>query len=274
MENISTNNNGDCQPLAPAIILVEPTGPLNIGSIARSMRNFGLWDLRLVNPKTDHRGPESRRMAMRAADILESANLYPSTRAALHGLSTVVALTARPRSTDAKLFSPEELLSELATQSRLAVSMEHNASDRLAKRQAEIGFLFGTEESGLSNDDLSLAHFGVRIGTSPDYPSLNLAHAVTIVCYEWSRSLQAVNISKETRAQSLPRSSEARLQSQQFLELIDHAEYFFKELQFINDSNRNARMRKFIGILQRCRLTASEGRFIRALFYFVSNRYS
>jgi tRNA/rRNA methyltransferase len=256
--SVESVDTADSQkPAAPAIILVEPTGPLNIGSIARSMRNFGLSDLRLVNPKTDHLGPESRRMAMRAANILETATIHETTRSALQGLSSVVALTARPRSTDTKLFSPAELLTSIATQT--------------IGPKAEVGFLFGTEESGLSNEDLSLAHFAARIGTSEDYPSLNLAHAVTICCYEWSLSIQRAQM---TGAADAPQKQEAKLQSQQFLELIDHAEQFFKESQFINASNRNARMRKFIGILQRSRLSASEGRFIRALFYFVSNRYS
>jgi tRNA/rRNA methyltransferase len=256
MNSTSETNGCDGQNTAPAVILVEPTGPLNIGSIARSMRNFGFSDLRLVNPKTDHLGPESRRMAMKAANILEAATIHENTRSALQGLSSVVALTARPRSTDTKLFAPAELLSSIAAQTIGA--------------KAEVGFLFGTEESGLSNEDLSLAHFAARIGTSDDYPSLNLAHAVTICCYEWSRAAQSTRMAEE----DAPNRHEAKLQSQQFLELVDHAEQFFKESQFINASNRNARMRKFMGILQRARLSASEGRFIRALFYFVSNRYS
>jgi tRNA/rRNA methyltransferase len=257
MNNTSGTRGSETQKPAPAVILVEPTGPLNIGSIARSMRNFGFSDLRLVAPKTDHLGPESRRMAMKAANILEAATIHENTRSALQGLSSVVALTARPRSTDTKLFGPAELLASLALQTNAA--------------KAEVGLLFGTEESGLSNEDLSLAHFAVRIGTSDDYPSLNLAHAVTICCYEWSRAAQGARVAETDDA---PNKHEAKLQSQQFLELVDHAEQFFKESQFINASNRNARMRKFMGILQRARLSASEGRFIRALFYFVSNRYS
>ncbi|MBO1347517.1 MAG: RNA methyltransferase [Hormoscilla sp. GUM202] len=146
------------------IVLVEPLGPLNVGAIARVMKNMGLHQLVLVNPQCDILSPESRLMAVHAVDILSSAQVAQTIPAALRGCTRAIATTARLRSTDIQLSHPRAALPWL-----------------LGSPSAVI---FGREDRGLSNAELNYAQRFVCIPSSPAYPSLNLAQAVAVCCYE------------------------------------------------------------------------------------------
>lgn len=146
------------------IVLVEPLGPLNVGSIARVMKNMGLHQLVLVNPQCDHHSPESRLMAVHAVDILSSAQVVPTIPAALQGCTRAIATTARERSTDTQLEHPRTALPWL-----LGVPS---------------ALIFGREDRGLSNAELNYAQRFLGIPSSQAYPSLNLAQAVAVCCYE------------------------------------------------------------------------------------------
>lgn len=148
------------------IVLVEPAGALNVGSIARIMKNMGLSKLVLVNPKCDLNSDEARQMAVHAADILAAAQIVDDLPAALTGCQQAIATTVRSRSVPIKLESPSVVLPEL---------LLPNISSAL---------LFGAEERGLSNDELKYAQKFVCIESNPEYPSLNLAQAVAICVYE------------------------------------------------------------------------------------------
>ncbi|MBC6480332.1 MAG: RNA methyltransferase [Hormoscilla sp. GM7CHS1pb] len=146
------------------IVLVEPLGPLNVGAIARVMKNMGLHQLVLVNPQCDILSPESRLMAVHAVDILSSAQVAQTIPAALRGCTRAIATTARLRSTNIQLEHPRAALPWL-----------------LGSPSAVI---FGREDRGLSNAELNYAQRFVCIPSSPAYPSLNLAQAVAVCCYE------------------------------------------------------------------------------------------
>ena len=148
------------------VVLVEPAGALNVGSIARIMKNMGLTKLVLVNPKCDLNSDEARQMAVHAVDVLETAQIVDNLPAALTGCQQAIATTVRSRSVPIKLESPSVVLPEL---------LLPNVSSAL---------LFGAEERGLSNDELKYAQRFVCIESNPDYPSLNLAQAVAICVYE------------------------------------------------------------------------------------------
>ena len=148
------------------IVLVEPAGALNVGSIARIMKNMGLTKLVLVNPKCDANSDEARQMAVHARDVLETAQVVTNLPAALTGCQQAIATTVRSRSVPIKLESPSVVLPEL---------LLPNTSSAL---------LFGAEERGLSNDELKYAQKFVCIESNPDYPSLNLAQAVAVCVYE------------------------------------------------------------------------------------------
>lgn len=148
------------------IVLVEPAGALNIGSVARVMKNMGLTNLVLVNPKCDRNSDEARQMAVHAVDVLEKALIVDSLSAALAGCQRAIATTVRSRSVPIKLEPATEVLPWLLTP------------------QSDSALIFGAEERGLSNDELKYAQKFVCINSNPAYPSLNLAQAVAICAYE------------------------------------------------------------------------------------------
>ncbi|MEG4857624.1 RNA methyltransferase [Microcoleus sp. K1-B6] len=150
------------------IVLVEPAGPLNVGSVARVMKNMGLHQLVLVNPQCDYLGEEARLMAVRAADILETAKVVESLPAALVGCVRAIATTGDDsRSLPTQLEEPAEALPWLL--------------------EAPSALIFGREDCGLTNAELNRAQRLIRIPTSDAYTSLNLAQAVAICCYELYR---------------------------------------------------------------------------------------
>ncbi|MCC3473553.1 MAG: RNA methyltransferase [Microcoleus sp. PH2017_15_JOR_U_A] len=150
------------------IVLVEPAGPLNVGSVARVMKNMGLHQLILVNPQCDYLGEEARLMAVRAADILETAKVVESLPAALVGCVRAIATTGDDgRSHPMPLESPADALPWLL--------------------EAPSALIFGREDCGLTNAELNRAQRLIRIPSSDAYTSLNLAQAVAICCYELYR---------------------------------------------------------------------------------------
>src|SRR5580693_9529451 len=160
----------------PTVILVRPQLAVNIGMCARAMANFGLDDLRLVNPRQGWpRSDEYREVAYSAAagatDLLDAAKLFPSVEAAVGDLHVVYATTARERGQMKAVLSP-------------SIAMGAAAEAAGEKR----GVLFGPERTGLDNDEVALADAIVTFPANPTYASLNLAQAVLLVGYEWFKA--------------------------------------------------------------------------------------
>lgn len=148
------------------IILVEPAGALNVGSIARVMKNMGLTRLVIVNPQCEVRGEAATQMAVHASDLLDTAQIVPDLTSALVGCTRVIATTARTRAIPTELESPRQALPWL-----LATSQP-------------TALIFGREDSGLTNAELNYAQRYVRIPVGSEYSSLNLAQAVGVCAYE------------------------------------------------------------------------------------------
>jgi tRNA/rRNA methyltransferase len=151
------------------IVLVEPAGSRNVGSIARVMKNFGLHHLVLVNPRCDRLGTEARHMAVHAQDVLESSIVVNNLPDALQGCKRAIATTGRDRDWSMTLEHPQIALPWL---------LEPDAQPA--------ALIFGREDSGLTNEELNYAQRLIHIPSSPAYPSLNLATAVSICCYQLS----------------------------------------------------------------------------------------
>ncbi len=161
----------------PAVILVRPQLAVNIGMCARAMANFGLDDLRLVNPKggwprTDEYHEVAYSAAAGASNILDAARVYDSVRAAVGDLQYLYATTARERGQFKPVLTPSQAMAATAT-----------ASGRR-------GLLFGPERTGLENDEIAIADAILTFPTNPAYASLNLAQAVLLVGYEWFKASQ------------------------------------------------------------------------------------
>ncbi|MEB3211473.1 MAG: RNA methyltransferase [Leptolyngbyaceae bacterium] len=164
------------------IVLVEPAGPLNLGSVARVMKNMGLTRLVLVNPHCHPDEDEARQMAVHAGDVLESAQMVSTLPDALVGCHRAVATTSRERDLlGDSLEHPRQVLPWLLGD-RPATQRASETNPPLDALESAL--IFGPEDRGLSNTELSYAQRYLKIPTSPIYPSMNLAQAVAVCCYE------------------------------------------------------------------------------------------
>ena len=150
-----------------AVVLVNTSHPGNIGASARAMKNMGLSRLVLVQPKEFPSGVAVGRAAS-AVDVLERAQVVNSLGEAIADCGLVIGASARSRSIPWPLLTPEQ-----CARRALAETGRHR-----------VALVFGREDTGLSNDELQLCHYHVRIPANPGYSSLNLAAAVLVVCYE------------------------------------------------------------------------------------------
>lgn len=149
------------------VVLVEPQGPINVGMIARTMKNFGFKNLILVNPKCPPLHPWSLVMAKGAKEVLLEAHVFESLKEALRDSGLVVGTTGKKR-------RGIEL-----------VSIKRAIEDILQVAESQkVSLLFGREDSGLTNEELSLCHLNVFIPTQESHPSMNLSQAVAVILYE------------------------------------------------------------------------------------------
>jgi TrmH family RNA methyltransferase len=151
------------------VILLEPEKSGNIGSVARSMRNFDLDDLWIVSPKTRING-EARAFAMRGLPILESAKIVTSLDQAIKDVDAVAGTSSVAARSSSNL-------------SRVAITPKQLA-ERTSTSKGTLGIVFGRESSGLNNQEVEACDFMVTIPASPEYNVLNIAVAASILFYE------------------------------------------------------------------------------------------
>ena len=154
---------------APAIVLVRPQLGQNIGKAARAMLNFGLTDMRIVAPRDGWPNPDAGPSASGADIVLEKAQLFDTVQGAIADCSTVYASTVRRRELVMPVLTPEAMAADIA------------------KSPARSAILFGPERSGLETEDVALAEAIVTVPINPTFGSLNLAQAVILLAYEWSK---------------------------------------------------------------------------------------
>jgi tRNA/rRNA methyltransferase len=158
----------------PAVILCEPQLGENIGTAARAMANFGLWDLRLVRPRDGWPNEKAVAAASRADHVISNVRVFDTLEAAIADLTLVYATTARSRDMQKDVIGPDAAAERLVA---------HIAGGKGA------GLLFGREKWGLLNDEVALADMIVTLPVEPAFASLNIAQAVLILAYEWRRHL-------------------------------------------------------------------------------------
>ena len=192
----------------PIIVLVRPQLGENIGKAARAMLNFGLTEMRLVSPRDGWPNPDAGPAAAGADIVLEQAQVYPTLADAVADCAHVYATTVRKRGVTKPVVTPEEAASEI-----------HGAIGRSA-------FVFGPERSGLETDDVALCRKILTVPINPDFGSLNLAQAVILCAYEWSKGAA---LASPTEEDLLPPAPQDELDGMigQFEALLDKAGYFF-----------------------------------------------
>ena len=154
---------------APIIVLVRPQLGENIGKAARAMLNFGLTELRLVNPRDGWPNPAAGPSASGADIVLAQARVFSSVAEAVGDCARIYASTVRRRDLMLPVFTPEDMADEL------------NASP------GRSAILFGPERAGLETEEVAFAKAIVTVPINPEFGSLNLAQAVILLAYEWSK---------------------------------------------------------------------------------------
>ena len=155
--------------MEPRVVLVEPSYEANIGYVARAMKNFGLKDLRIVDPRVKLER-DSRMFAAHAKDIVDNVIISRSLTEAIADVDIVVGTTARKgRSTRNVLRSTIDPATII---------------DRIVSSGRRIAIVLGRDTTGLSNDELRLCDLVLTIPTNPEYPTLNVSHAAAVVFYE------------------------------------------------------------------------------------------
>ena len=167
MAGTNRKNKGYISDLA--IILKGPQLAENIGMVARTMLNFGLYDLRLIKPKQSWKNIKAINASAGAIDLIKkNIKVYSSTEESTQDIEFLCATTVRDRDMQGQTISPSSAINQINTK-------------HIKKK---IGFLFGAEKAGLSNEDISHANLQIKIPTNSVFGSLNLAMAVNIICYE------------------------------------------------------------------------------------------
>jgi tRNA/rRNA methyltransferase len=194
----------------PIIILVRPQLGENIGKAARAMLNFGLTEMRLVAPRDGWPNPSAGPAASGADIVLANAQVYDTLAEATADISHIYATTVRKRGVTKPVITPEEAAREvLGNAGRSAI-------------------LFGAERSGLESDEVTVARAIITVPINPDFGSLNLAQAVILCAYEWSKTQ---NLASPPKTELDPPASQFELDGliQQLDDMLEPLGYFCPE---------------------------------------------
>lgn len=203
------------------IVLVNTSHPGNIGASARAMKNMGLNNLYLVEPR-DFPSGVARGRASSAVDVLENAVVTSTLAEAIADCSLVIGTSARSRRIPWPMVSPVECAQKLTTE-----MLSH-----------KVALVFGREDSGMSNEELQLCHFHVQIPTNDEYSSLNLGAAVMVLSYEINKAFQALDESSQVGSRSAEDGWDLELATTQDLEsYLKHLEVLMTRLDFHDPTN-------------------------------------
>ena len=211
--------------------------------MARLCANFGIRELRLVAPRCDPSDPEAVRMAVRGSGLLENAAQFSCLLDAVADCHRIVATCGRLEHGVIPLQTPEEALPWLLE------DVEANP----------VALVFGREDRGLTNEELQLAQRVLTLQSSPNYPSLNLSHAVAIVLHELQRC------KKELSANYVPQRISNPASPRHLNDCLEDAQSLLLEVGFLLEHTSEARMSKVRGLLQRAAARPGEVALIRGM---------
>ena len=230
------------------IVLVETSHPGNIGSVARAMKNMGLANLALINPKKfPHQ--EATALAGNATDVLDNAKIFTSIQEAVKNSKVIYATSARDRAIEWPTLTAKEAAQE---------------TQELVMNEIQVSILFGREDRGLTNEELQLANKHLIIPAHPDYPVLNIAMSTQVVCYELYQSAQ--NNSVESW-QDFPEYTSEELNN-----LIEHFNETVEALELVDPKNPKQITTRMERMFRRLYPDQMEGNFLRGFLKAVNKR--
>ena len=241
------------------LVLVEPLGARNVGSVARLCANFGIASLRLVAPRCDPLSAEARQMAVHGVHHLERAERHPDLASALADCRRVVAATGRLEAPPLPLRPPAQALAWL---------MAADAPGPSAAPDPPRALVFGREDRGLSNGELLEAGCLLHIPAAAVYPSLTLSHAVAVALHHlWTlRQAEAGGpaalgpLPPALPAPSAPLAPRGAIEA-----VLAEGEALLLEVGFLLPHTARARMAKLRALLQRAQLTENDVALLRGM---------
>lgn len=230
---------------APAIILVGAQLGENIGTVARAMLNFGLTDLRLVNPRPGWQLERAMKAAAGADELIRQRSQYETLPEAICDIGFVIATSARPRDMVKTVVTPQQVGQEI---------------HRRASLGARSAIIFGCERTGLDNEDISRADLLCRVPINPNFSSLNLAQAVLLLGYEWFKHAD------DTRDEILPMPDTRPARHDEITGMFIHFEAALDAAGFLAPPEKKpAMMRNIRNMFLRAGLTEQDVRTFRGI---------
>ena len=241
---------------APIAVLVSPQLGENIGTAARAMANFGLHEMRLVDPRDGWPNEKALTSSSGANWIIENATVQATLPEALADVNHVYATTARPRGMIKEVITPEQA--------------GHDMRERVARGE-RVAILFGRERTGLSNDEISMADVIVTAPVNPAFASINIAQAVLLMGYEWYKGL-AETLGQQTpelaalEGPGLQTPDTRPATKEELFGFFDHLE---RELDiagfFKTEDKKPGMLRNIRNLFGRAELTEQEVRSLRGI---------
>mgnify|MGYP001795610362 FL=1 len=203
----------------PAFVLIRPQKGENIGAAARGMWNFGLDRMRIIAPRDGWPNQKAVAMASGAGRLLDEAQIFDDTPAAIADCDYVYATTARPRGLTKPVLTPETAMQD--------------ARKRIAAG-GKVAVMFGPERSGMENEDIARANAIISVPVNPEFPSLNLAQCVLLTGYEWRRDSVPVDAARVDAVGDWAAQIEIEKLCDHYEERLQEAGFFFPEHKAAN----------------------------------------
>ncbi len=229
------------------VILVEPNGPLNVGSVARLCSNFEVDELRIVSPKCDIFSLEAKKMALKGHKFLENCKIFDDLEKAIFDCDLVLASCGRIDVNKNSIFGSSEDIFDWALS---------------FKKINNLAIIFGREDRGLTNSELLLANKTFNIPTSQNNPSLNLSHAVSIALYELNKSSKR-NFDQELKVFNLASSKQIHDSFLEIEELLLKVGYLLKHTS-------KAKISKFKNFILRSNTSMHEINVLRGIVHQIN----
>ncbi|MCK5163897.1 MAG: RNA methyltransferase [Desulfobacula sp.] len=225
-----------------SIVLVEPQGPINIGSVCRTMMNFGFTQLRLVNPTKHYKSLLAKKMALSAFTVLENALIFDDLASALCDIQIAFGTTRRFGKYRKNFFTPSGAAQKLR--------------DTYQKNACAI--VLGPEDTGLETKDLDLCQHFITIPTHNGYPSMNLSHALAVLLYE-------VSVKSDTEKKSFGPQPEKLAKGNEVEHMFSHMRESLLKIDFLDKQNPEHLLRTFRRLFGAAGLTSRDVRIIRGM---------
>ncbi len=224
------------------VILVEPQGPINIGSICRTMMNFGVKHLRLVNPTKEYKSLQAKKMALTAFTILENAPVFDDLASALADVQVAYGTTRRFGKYRNKFFTPSD-----------AAKMINSTNE-----DTRSALVLGPEDTGLETADLDLCQHFITIPTHEEYKSMNLSHALSVLLYEVSL--------KSDQGEKLDGPQSKDLATGDEIEkMFAHMRQSLLDIDYLHPQNPEHLLRTFRRLFGSSGMTSRDVRIVRGL---------